>query len=184
MRHFTHSLFRLQIHTLIFYFPLRNRDSNISCCQSTEEPNIAPGWQESFVFCAGNRANKRADGTMEHAEPQPITEDEFCFLGNLLKTQNCQSAAHISAILMTQRFSFKMLHSEPAACSGLTHSTAGKTQIIILKMIKQVIVNYVSVIWSNPAAQHADAKAHVLKLQKTYCDTVCSYNWHMESSSQ
>lgn len=32
---------------------------------------------------------KGADGTMRHAEPRPIAEDEFCVLGNLLKVQNC-----------------------------------------------------------------------------------------------
>lgn len=47
------------------------------------------GQAGKFCLCIGNQANKRAEGTMEHAEPRPITEDEFCVLGNLLKIQNC-----------------------------------------------------------------------------------------------
>lgn len=50
---------------------------------------ILPRVAGKFCLCAGNQANKRADGTMERVEPRPITEDEFCVLGNLLKIQNC-----------------------------------------------------------------------------------------------
>lgn len=46
--------------------------------QSTEQPNIVQRRQESFVWVE-NQANKRADGTMEHAEHNQSQGRSFVF---------------------------------------------------------------------------------------------------------
>lgn len=85
----SHIMFCYQWPTFIFLPSEKVRDSNISGLSKHRGARYCAGQAGKFCLCVGNQANKRADGTMEHAEPQPITEDEFCVLGNLLKIQNC-----------------------------------------------------------------------------------------------
>lgn len=102
----------MMITYLYLFFPLQKKSEHpIFRVVKAQRRPISPRMAGKFCLRVGNQANKRADGTMDRAEPQPITEDEFCVLGNLLKIQNCYSAAHISVILMTLGFSFKTLHN-------------------------------------------------------------------------
>lgn len=64
----------------LFFFPRLSKHPRAQYC---------PEWQESFVCEQETEPTKGADGTMGHAEPRPIAEDEFCVFGNLLKVQNC-----------------------------------------------------------------------------------------------
>lgn len=98
---------RLPTFYLIFHQKKKKqnvRDSNISGGQSTEEPNLAQDGRK--VLFARRKPSQQTvpTGQWKRAEPRPITGDEFCVLGNLLKTQNFQSAAHTSTIVMTRGF--------------------------------------------------------------------------------
>lgn len=119
--HVTHHLRMLATHLILFLFLAdKVRDSKLSGVVSARRCAILPRVAGKFCLCAGNGASKRAAGTMERAEARPITGDEFCALGNLLKTQNCQSAAHISMRLMTHGFSFTHTSELVACCDCWT----------------------------------------------------------------
>lgn len=118
-----HHFCTLATHLIPFFLSLiKSEIPNYPGSSQHRGAQYCPEWQESFVCVQETERASGAAGTMERAEARPITGDEFCALGNLLKTQNCQSAAHISMRLMTHGFSFKMppsnTHSELVPTAG------------------------------------------------------------------
>ncbi len=84
-----HMAFLIFITYLYLFFLQKKSEIPIFRVVKAQRSPISPRVAGKFCLCVGNQANKRPDGTMEPAEPQPITEDEFCVLRNLLKIQNC-----------------------------------------------------------------------------------------------